>query len=159
LNRGDLLQNPFLFDGDSIRISKASGTPPDFLAISATNIAPQFIKVNMIGKVKKEGPLDLPANTPLTKAVLMAGGVLPLKANSSNVQLLRVNRDGSAVRRRYALDYSQGISDASNPPLQNGDTVLVGTSGFGVLTASLDQVIAPITAAGSVFAIFTLLNP
>ena len=158
LKQGDQLQNPYLFDGDIIRIAKAAELPRDLLELSATNLSPQVISVNVLGQVLNPGIVDVPANLPLSQVVLRAGGLVPMKANGGNIQLLRMNRDGTASRTRYALNYGNDASNASNPPLRNGDTLLVGRSGFGVFTDGLDQIGSPLTSAVSLFGIFKLLQ-
>ena len=49
--QGDLTQNPFLFDGDVIKISKATTTDNEQLEISSTSLSPNSIKVNFLGEV------------------------------------------------------------------------------------------------------------
>ena len=71
---GNQSQNPFLFDGDTIRIREAAETPEEAVELAAVNLSPQVISVNVIGEVEKPGKVELQANTPLVQAVLAAGG-------------------------------------------------------------------------------------
>ena len=57
--------------------------------------------------------------------MLAAGGPQTWRASTGNVELVRINRNGTATRRTYAIDLSQGASNAKNPPLRDGDTVIV----------------------------------
>ena len=67
---GNQTQNPFLFDGDTIRISEVEETPEGAIELAAVNLSPQVISVNVIGEVEKPGRVELQANTPLVQAVL-----------------------------------------------------------------------------------------
>ena len=146
LQKGDKRQNPLLFDGDTIVIGRAPAPPPDeVLELAATNLSPQIINVNVVGEVKSPGSQALRAGTPLIQAILSAGGPTALRANRNNVELVRINRNGTATLRRYVIDYSQGVSGPRNPPLREGDSVIVNRSVFGSGTDALNAVSQPIT--------------
>ena len=57
---GNQTQNPFLFDGDTIRISKAEETPEEAMELAAMNLSPQVIRVNVVGEVVKLALLSFP---------------------------------------------------------------------------------------------------
>ena len=67
---------PFLFDGDTIRIHEAEETPEKAVELAAVNLSPQVISVNVIGEVNKPGRVEPPASTPLVQAVMAAGGAI-----------------------------------------------------------------------------------
>lgn len=138
LQKGDKQQNPFLFDGDTILIGRAR-TPAsqEEFQLAAANLSPETIQVNVVGEVKMPGRVKLRAGTPLLQAILAAGGAIPMRSNRNNVELVRVNRDGSATLTRYTLDYRQGVSAPQNPPLRDGDSVVVNRS---VLAAGGDAI-------------------
>ena len=69
--KGDLSQNPFLFDGDIIKIERATKTDNDLLEISSSSLSPNFINVNFIGEVNKPGPYKLEANSTLIDGILL----------------------------------------------------------------------------------------
>lgn len=158
VQEGDQLQNPLLFDGDTIRIAKAEQPVQEAIELAAVNLSPQEITVNVVGEVKNPGRLQLGANTPLVQAVLAAGGVQSWRASQSKVELIRINRNGTAKREVFALDLSQGASNAKNPPLRNGDTVLVNRSGFAVASDALGAVTQPLSGLVNVLTLFRLLN-
>ena len=146
LQKGDKRQNPFLFDGDTIVIGRAPAPPADeVLELAATNLSPQTINVNVVGEVKTPGRLSIRAGTPLIQAILSAGGPTALRANRNDVELVRINRDGTATLRRYAIDYKQGVSGPRNPPLREGDSVIVNRSVFASGTDALNAVSQPLT--------------
>ena len=158
LLEGDQQQNPFLFDGDTIRITKASEPPAEAVELAAANLSPQEIRVNVIGEVVRPGTLPLQANTPLVQAVLAAGGPQTWRASNTNVELVRINRNGTATRQRFALNLSQGASNTKNPPLRDGDTVVVNRSGMAVASDAIGAVSTPLTGLVNILALVDLIN-
>jgi polysaccharide export outer membrane protein len=145
LKLGDKQQNPFLFDGDTLMIGKALNPDSEIMELAATNLSPPTIRVNVIGELVAPGTLNLQANTPLIQAILAAGGPKTWRAKRSNVELVRINRNGSATREVFSIDYSQGVSGIRNPPLRDGDTVVVNRSNYAVFTDALDAITDPLT--------------
>ena len=158
LFEGDQQQNPFLFDGDTIRITKASEPPQEAIALASANLSPHQIQVYVIGEVLRPGALPLPANTPLVQAVMAAGGPQTWRANTGNVELVRINRNGTATRQRFKLNLSQGASNALNPPLRDGDTLVVNRSGMAVASDAIGAVSAPLTGLVNILALVNLIN-
>ncbi|QPN59096.1 SLBB domain-containing protein [Synechococcus sp. CBW1002] len=158
LMAGDLLQNPLLFDGDTIRVPKAQEPVPESIELAATNLSPQQINVNVIGEVKSPGRIPLPANTPLVQAVLAAGGLETWRGKKSDIQLVRLNRNGTATRERFNLDLSQGASNPKNPPLRDNDTVIVSRSSLAVLSDAIGAVSTPVSGLVNVWSLFRLIS-
>jgi polysaccharide export outer membrane protein len=145
LKLGDKMQNPFLFDGDTLLIGKALIPDGEVMELAATNLSPPSIRVNVIGELVSPGPLSLQANTPLIQAILAAGGPKTWRAKRSNVELVRIGRNGTATRELFTIDYSQGVSGIRNPPLRDGDTVVVNRSNYAVFTDAIDAITTPLT--------------
>ena len=145
LKLGDKLQNPFLFDGDTLLIGKALIPDSEIMELAATNLSPPNIRVNVIGELKSPGTLTLQANTPLIQAILAAGGPNTWRAKKSNVELVRISRNGTATRELFTIDYSQSVSGIRNPPLRDGDTVVVNRSNYAMFTDALDAVTTPLS--------------
>jgi polysaccharide export outer membrane protein len=159
LQQGDKRQNPFLFDGDTLLISRAPAPPPDeVLELAATNLSPQSIQVNIVGEVKGGGRLSLPAGTPLMQAILAAGGVDRQRANRSNIELVRINRNGTATLRRYNLDFRQGVSGPRNPPLRDGDSVIVNRSVLATGSDAINTITTPFTGLVNILALMQVLR-
>ena len=158
VREGDQLQNPLLFDGDTIRVTRAEEPVVEAIELASTTLAPQEIKVNVVGEVERPGPVTLSANTPLVQAVLSAGGTKAWRASRSNVELVRINRNGTATRRTYAIDLSQGASNAKNPPLRDGDTVIVNRNGLAKASDTISAVSQPLTGLTNILALVELLN-
>jgi polysaccharide export outer membrane protein len=71
---------------------------------------------------------------------------------------VRINRNGTATRQLITIDYNQGVSGLRNPPLRDGDTVVVNRSNFAVATDALDAVTTPITGLVSVWGLVRLIQ-
>lgn len=155
VQEGDLSQDLLLRDGDSIVVPKArSITPEESQVVASASFSPDVIKINVVGEVVKPGVLELTPNIPLNQAILAAGG-FNTRAARGTVTLVRLNPDGTVAQRSIDVDFEQGISDETNPVLQNGDTVLVGRSGLASFSDVLGAVLSPING---VFGLFRLLG-
>ena len=128
------------------------------LELAAANLSPQSINVNVVGEVKSPGRLQVRAGTPLIQAVLAAGGPNQLRANRNNVELVRINRNGTATLRRYALDLSQGVSGPRNPPLRDGDSVVVNRSVLATGADAISIVTTPLTGLVNILALWSVIK-
>jgi polysaccharide export outer membrane protein len=147
---GNQRQNPILFDGDTLIVGRTEEVvPQEILQLGATNLAPTAISVNVIGEVKAPGTLSLPANTPLLEAIFRAGGPVQWRANKRNVELVRLNRNGTTTREVFNYKDKQNVSKGLNPPLRNGDTIIVNRSFYGETVDVLNQVIVPLSTVGT----------
>ena len=155
---GNQSQNPYLFDGDTVRLGKADETPEEAIELASVNLSPQVIGVNVIGEVIRPGILQLKANTPLVQAVLAAGGAEGWRANRGNVELVRINRNGSATLKRFAIDLSQGASNDKNPPLRDGDTVKVNRSSVAKVSDAIGGVSEPLSGLVTIWTLLRLVN-
>jgi len=158
LRQGDKRQNPFLFDGDTLIIGKATSLDSDVMELAAANLSPQQIKVNVIGEVVTPGTLDVKANTPMVQAILAAGGPKTFRAKVSDIELVRINRNGTASREFFRLDYNQGVNRLRNPPLRDGDTVIVNRSAYARATDALAAVATPVTGLVNILALIDILG-
>lgn len=148
LLNGNQLQNPVLFDGDTLIIGYTKELPAEIRQIGVTNLAPTAINVTVLGEVKSPGTLALSANTPLVEAIFRAGGPVRWRANKNQVELIRFNRDGKVSRQIFSYNDTSNIS-LKNPPLRNGDTVIVKTSTYGKVLDVFRDISIPIGAASS----------
>jgi polysaccharide export outer membrane protein len=92
------------------------------------------------------------------QAILRAGGPTPFRANSNNVELVRINRDGTATLRRYRIDYRLGVSGPRNPPLRDGDSIIVNRSVFATGTDTLNAVTTPLSGLANILALVEILR-
>ena len=155
---GDHEQNLFLFDGDVIKITKASKTPENIMKIAQANLSPSTIKIRIIGLVRDPGEITLTANTPLVQAVLSAGGTIPWKGNKGNITLLRVNKSGNITKKKYKIDLNADVSDKNNPPLKDRDIVFVRSTLLNNISTGLGALTQPISPVVTGVTLFKLLN-
>ena len=158
LKLGDKMQNPFLFDGDTLVVGKAINPDREAMELAASNLSPQSIRVNVIGEVVSPGTLSLSAHTPLVQAVLAAGGPKTFRAKRSNVELVRINRNGSATRELFDIDYTQGVSGLRNPSLRDGDTVVVNRSNYASFTDAVGAIANPLSGLVNIWALVDLVQ-
>ena len=155
---GNHINNPFLFDGDIIkveRISQQNKTHNENLIILSSNLNTKYIKVNIIGEVVNPGRKELEKNTPLIQGILATGGPTNWRANKGKIKLIRVNRNGSVVSKEYSINLDADISNKSNPILQEGDTVVVTRSKLAQSSDTLNALSSP---ASKIVNIWTLLR-
>jgi polysaccharide export outer membrane protein len=152
LQAGELEQDLPLQTGDTIVVPTATAlSPEEMLELSSASFSPDTIKVNVVGEVVRPGAVDLAPNTPLNQALLAAGG-FNNRARRETVTLIRLNPDGTALRRTISVDFDQGLNTEDNPALRPNDTIVVGRSPLAGLGDTLSTVLTPITG------VFTLLR-
>ena len=145
LQSGDLAQDIILQAGDTIAIPTARDIDPtEVETLASASFSPDTIQVNVVGEVIRPGPVDVPPNTPLNQALLVAGGFDPVRASDSSVELLRLNPDGTVSRREITIDFEQGIDTEGNPLLQDNDVIVVGRSGLTSVADTVGEVLRPI---------------
>jgi polysaccharide export outer membrane protein len=144
LDKGDKAQNPFLFDGDSITIKRTTTPADQSMALAAANLSPKTISVNVVGEVVAPGRIELKPNTPVMQAILTAGGPKAGRAAYSNIELIRVNRDNTLTHQILTLSYANTANDIKNPPLKNGDTVVVHRGAYAAATDAIGAITSPL---------------
>lgn len=155
---GDVTQNPYLFDGDIIEIKQAKFPGKDQIKISSTSLTPNAITVNFLGEVAKPGRLKLESNTTLIDGILAAGGPKNWRSNYGNVELLRINQNGTAFRKKYKINLSQNYSEKNNPILSNGDSVWIRRNTFAKSTDALSAISSPFRDLVNIWSLFRLLE-
>jgi polysaccharide export outer membrane protein len=155
LRTGELAQDIRLRDRDTLLIPTATTlNDSEALVIGGANFSPQTIRVNVIGEVPTPGVIEVPANTPMNQVLLAAGGFLRPRARTSEVELIRLNSNGTAIRRRVSMDLAAGINDATNPALRDYDTIIVSRNGATTTRDNVGNVLAPIDDIVGVFDTF-----
>lgn len=144
LSGGSPVTNPLLYDGDSISIPRAENlTEPELLAVASSTFAPDTITVNVVGEVIRPGTQNVKANSPLSGALLSAGG-LTRRASESNVRLLRLLPSGAIKQADIHFNPAAPLGSPQNPPLQQGDVVVVDRHRWAKATDSLTDAVQPI---------------
>ena len=147
LTMGNIQGDITLRHGDAIFIPTATAlTPEELTQLSAANFAPESIRVTVVGEVTNPGAVDIPPNAPLNQALLAAGGFDPRRADTDNVDLVRLNPDGTVSQRTISIDFEQGINEEGNPSLRNNDVVLVERSSRAAFSDNVGGVLGPVGA-------------
>ncbi|MFN5163730.1 MAG: SLBB domain-containing protein [Cyanobacteriota bacterium] len=155
---GGPVTNPLLYDGDSITIPRSENlTQTELLAVASSTFAPDTISVNVVGEVERPGPQSIKANSPLSQALLSAGG-LTRRASASNVRLLRLESNGTIRQASISYDPASPMGSNSNPPLQQGDVVVVDRHGWAKANDNLKSVVEPISPLINAGSLFRLLG-
>lgn len=159
LQAGDSTQDAVLQDGDTIVVAKATEPAPEEAAqIATASFSPDTIDVNIVGEVPKPGVVKIPPNTPLNQALFAAGGFTN-RAKKSSVQLVRLNPNGTVVRRKVEIDFAEGANEETNPVLYNNDVVIVGRSTLASVSDTLDTALNPLGKFLTIFSLpFNLIN-
>lgn len=157
LKSGDISQDPFLQEGDTIVIPTASEiNPTEVEDLATASFAPATINVNVVGEVVEPGIIQVPPNTPLNQALLAAGGFDNIRAKKGTVELIRLKPDGTVFRQDIVIDLAEGINDENNPVLRNNDIVVVNRRGLTRFADTTEEIFRPISRAISLTALFRL---
>lgn len=157
LLRGDLGEDMTLRDGDTIFVPTATAvTAEDATEQASASFSPNTIAVNVVGEVVRPGTVQVPPNVTLNQAILEAGGFDNRRARTADVELVRLNPDGTVSRREIPVDFSAGISEESNPPLRSNDIVIVGRSGITRTSDFLDTITRPLAPLLGILGLFGL---
>ncbi len=151
-------QNPFLFDGDIVKVGKAKVIDNNLLDIAQSNLSPKKITISIIGEIENPGKYEILANTPLNIAILQAGGPKLWKANKGNIQLFRIDRNGRLIRKKFRINLSKGISSKFNPPLKNGDVISINKSALAKVGTGLNVFAEPMRDLVTGLTLFKLFN-
>lgn len=153
LTAGDINEDVILQEGDTIVVPEAETLAAGEIAtVAAASFSPQSITINVVGEVDQPGRIEVAPNTPLSQGVLAAGG-FNTRARQQDVELIRLNPNGTATRSSVDIDFAQGIDEAENPLLQNNDIIVVGRSGTAAVSDTLNSIVSPLGRALSLFTI------
>lgn len=159
LLNGDLSQDAILQDRDTVVIPRAATvSDAEAAQIAAASFSPNTIQVNVVGEVTRPGAVEVPPNSPLNQALLTAGG-FNNRANRGEVDLIRLNPNGSVTRRSIDIDLAQGINEDNNPALRNNDVIIVRPNGLASISDSLTTATSPLREFFNLFTLpFTFLR-
>ena len=155
LTAGDTNQDTIVQDGDTIIIATATDVnPAEATKLADASFSPPTIQVSVVGEVKAPGLVNIPPNTPLNQALLTAGGFNNSRAKKRNVDLIRLNPDGTVTKRKVKIDLANSISTGDNPTLRDNDVVVVNRSGLAVAGDTIGTVANPFLGIFSIFNLF-----
>ena len=152
LQEGEQNQDLTLRDGDSITIPMATNLDPaEATEIATSNFSPETIKVSVVGEVVTPGLVTVTPNTSLNQAVLVSGGFKSGRSLRRDVELIRLNPNGTVARRSLSIDFSKNLDEATNPALRNNDIIVVKPNALARTSDFLNLLVSPITGALGVF--------
>lgn len=155
IQAGDLDQDIRLRDGDRIIVPVATSPPEESLRVATSNFSPDNIEVQVVGEVPEGGLISLPVNASLNQAILAAGGLDNPRAQSSSVELIRLNLDGTVLRKTYPVDLASAPNEETNPILRSNDVVVVRRNTLARSSDLLGVITAPFVG---VLTLFNLLG-
>lgn len=151
LKEGDVLQDLPLQDGDTVEIPQAKTlNESEISEIATATFSPEKISVNVVGQVERPGAVLVPPNTPLNQALLTAGG-FNQKAKKRSVTLIRLNPNGSVVKRDVEIDLAQAANEKGNPILRNNDIIVVKKNGLSTVLDTAGSILSPLGGALGIF--------
>jgi polysaccharide biosynthesis/export protein len=153
LRDGRQIENPILFDGDVVMVTPADDLSyTDLIKIGTTTFAPDTIGVNVVGEVMRPGIVRIRANSHLSNAVLGAGGFVKERASVNNLQLLRLEPNGTITQKQLRFNPSDPLGSENNPALQDGDVIVVNRnrrSAFNDAVRATLEPVGPVINAAS----------
>ena len=159
LKNGGHAPNPLIYDGDSVRVVRAdSPTTTDLIAGSISNFSPALIQVAVLGEVKSPGSIQVPPNSPLAAAILKAGGIQPIRGSIARVAVIRTERDGSTSVKKMTYSPDALLSNPNNPPLRQGDIVVVDRNVRTQITDGMNAALEPLNPIVNAMSIFRVLG-
>ena len=158
LRDGGHAPNPLIYDGDSIRVYESEGADNvDLITTASSNFAPDTIKVNVIGEVSRPGVQQVPSNAPLSQAILASGGITR-RGSDNTVELIRVDGSGTSTVTTMGFDPKAVLSSPTNPPLRQGDVIVVNRTALAKVTDGLTDAFSPLTPIVNAASIFRILG-
>jgi polysaccharide biosynthesis/export protein len=156
LQQGDGSQDIIIQEGDRIFIPIAqAASAQDVELVASSTFSPAAIKVNVIGEIAvkagKGGTIDVPPNTTLNQALLIAGGFDNVRSNKNEVDFIRLNPNGTVTKRMIKLNFARGIDPENNPRLQNNDTIVIGRNNLTRVGDGFSTILTPF---GGLFNLF-----
>jgi polysaccharide export outer membrane protein len=153
LIQGDRHQNIPLRDGDTIVVPKAAIAIADAREIASSSFSAGAVRVNIVGEIASPGVMEVPPDTSVSEALLLAGSFTS-RSRRADVQLLRLNSDGTVTQQSLPVDFAGDINNETNPILQDRDVLIVGQNWSASVSDTIGTVLQPLTAASSLFNLF-----
>ncbi len=159
LQNGDLTQDLILQPGDTIFVPTAADIDLDELAeVRASSFSPGALNINVVGEVVKPGSFPLPPKSSLNQALLAAGGFDRSRAQTKEVELIRLNPNGTVSQRIIEVDFSAEVNEETNPNLLDNDVVIVGRSRRAAFSDNVGTVLSPLSPLLGIFRFFNIFD-
>ena len=143
LKNGKPIQNHYIYDGDSIRIHPIkSRENNELFTIASSSFSPDTITINVVGEVYKPGLQTIKTNSPLSQAILSAGGITN-KSNKNKIALIRMNPNGTITKSITSYKIALKEDDLNNPTLIDGDVIIVEKNRWAKNTENIKTLVEP----------------
>lgn len=152
IRSGDISKDIILQDGDRVIIPQATAQVIEDAQIESTLV--ENITVNVVGEVPNPGAQEVRPNIPLNQAILAAGGFDNQRADTGEVELVRLNPDGTVEKRKIEVNLAQGVDEETNPILHHQDVVVVSRSGVTAASDGAGKVLGPVGGALGLIRLF-----
>ncbi|MEB3251948.1 MAG: polysaccharide biosynthesis/export family protein [Cyanobacteriota bacterium] len=157
IQRGDLDQDLRLRDGDRVIVPIVTNPPEsESIQVARANFSPESMNVQVVGEVAGAGNVEVPPNTSLNQAILAAGGFKDPRAQTSSVDLIRLNPNGTVERRTLQVNLADSPNEETNPILRPDDVVMVARNDLAVTSDFLTLLLSPITSVTTILRILGL---
>ncbi|MDY6781730.1 MAG: SLBB domain-containing protein [Cyanobacteriota bacterium] len=158
LESGDVEEDLILQEGDTIVVPQATAlNPAEVETLATASFAPETIQVYVVGEVEDPGAIEVAPNTALNQALLAAGGFTS-RADFGDVELVRLNPNGTVKRQDIRVNFESEIDEGNNPPLLQNDIVLVRRSGLAQFSDTVGEALSPLRDFLPVFSLLRLLG-
>lgn len=157
IQRGDLDQDLRLRDGDRVIVPIVTNPPEsESVQVARANFSPESMKVQVVGEVAGAGNVEVPANASLNQAILAAGGFKDPRAQTSSVDLVRLNPNGTVERRTLEVNLADSPNEETNPILRPDDVVMVARNNVAATSDFLTLLLSPITSVTTILRLIGL---
>lgn len=130
-----------LRDGDTIVVPElAEGNQLDQRLVARSTLAPETVRVRVVGEVTSPGEVQVPPDSTLSSAVAIAGGPTG-DAALHRVELIRLNEQGTIESREIDL---QNLIDEVQ--IQQGDVVIVPERNASTVLGWAQRILNPFGA-------------
>ncbi|MEB3199944.1 MAG: sugar transporter, partial [Synechococcaceae cyanobacterium] len=76
----------------------------------------------------------------------------------TGIELIRLNRNGTVTRQLFDLDYSQPVSYQRNPPLRDGDSVVVSRTLYAKANDTIGAISTPLSSLVNLLGLITIIS-
>ncbi len=143
LKNGKPIENHYIYDGDSVRIDPIKiRENNELFTIASSSFSPDSITINVVGEVNNPGLQTIKTNSPLSQAILSAGGITN-KSNKNKIALIRMNPNGTITKSITSYSISNKADLLNNPTLIDGDVIVVEKNAWAKSSATIKTIVEP----------------
>ncbi|NJM98915.1 MAG: polysaccharide export protein [Phormidesmis sp. RL_2_1] len=134
-----LPEDMLLRDGDLVFVPQlAAADLGDGRLLSRSSLAPNTVRVRVVGEVTRPGEVPVPPNSSLSSAVAIAGGPTD-DARLNDVAFIRMNDSGEVTQEVVNLS-----NLVDNYQVQDGDVIIVPKTNTGSVLDFAQRLLSPL---------------